>query len=167
MSKRSPTARAQPQPGPAITGICSLRHRTPMGSEVFASFKLGVGQFTKCCVASCPCLASCDCCHDPFIVRKAQTRPPFTGFTQPALPSRCSRSTLTTVCFCARASLGLCVHIGFATPVTRSIIGSSPSSCSGVCGSMVSGISILQTCNVVALLKQRLVLFEHLRSSSP
>ena len=50
------------------------------------------------------CFASCNCCHDPFIVRSAQTRPPFTGFTQLAHPSRCSRSTLTTVCFCARAS---------------------------------------------------------------
>ena len=38
------------------------------------------------------------------------------GFTQLAHPSRCSRSTLTTVCFCAGVSLGLCVHIGFATP---------------------------------------------------
>ena len=34
-------------------------------------------------------------------MRSAQTCPPFTGFTQLAHPSRCSRSTLTTVCFCA------------------------------------------------------------------
>ena len=48
----------------------------------------GVNQFTKfraasChCFASCHCSASCHCCHDPFIVRSAQTRLPFTGFTQ-------------------------------------------------------------------------------------
>ena len=76
--------------------------------KVFANFKLGVSQFTKFCVASChcvapcPCFASCNCCHDPFIVRSAQT---VTGFTQPTHPSRCSRSTLTTVCFCARVSV--------------------------------------------------------------
>ena len=60
-------------------------------------------------------VASCNCCHDPFIVRSAQTCPPFIGFTQLAQPSRCSRSTLTTVCFCARVSVitsGLCVSIG-------------------------------------------------------
>ena len=79
-------------------------HRAFMGSKVFVSFKLGVNQFTNFCVACCHCFASCKCCHDPFIVRSAQTRPPFTGFTQLAHPSRCSRSTLTTVCFCARAS---------------------------------------------------------------
>ena len=27
-------------------------------------------------------LLLCNCCHDPFIVRSAQTRPLFTGFTQ-------------------------------------------------------------------------------------
>ena len=93
--------------------------------KVIASFKLGVSQFTKfrvafCrCCAPCPCFASCTCCHDPFIVRSAQTCPPFTGFTQLAHPSRCSRSTLTTVYFCTRSSScvfspGLCVHFGSA-----------------------------------------------------
>ena len=53
------------------------------------------------CFAPCHCFASCHCCHDPFIVRSAQTRPRFADFTQPAHPSRCSRSTLTIVCFCA------------------------------------------------------------------
>ena len=32
-------------------------------------------------------------------MRSAQTSPPFTGFTQLAHPSRCSRSSLTTFCF--------------------------------------------------------------------
>ena len=39
--------------------------------------------------------------------------PPFTGITQLAHPSRCSRSTLTTVCFCIRVSVftsGLCLY---------------------------------------------------------
>ena len=31
-------------------------------------------------------LLLCHCCHDPFIGRSAQTRPPFTGFTQLAHP---------------------------------------------------------------------------------
>ena len=65
--------------------------------------------------AYCNCFASCHCYHDQFIVRGALTSPPFTGFTQFALPSRCSRSTLTTVCFCARDTVfksGLCVQVG-------------------------------------------------------
>ena len=45
----------------------------------------------------CPCFAHC--CHDPIIVRP-QSCPPFLGFTQFVHPSRCSRSSLTTVCFC-------------------------------------------------------------------
>ena len=56
------------------------------------------------CFEPCPCFASCNCCHDLFIVRSAQTCSPFTGFTQLAHRSRCSRSTLTTFCFCAHVS---------------------------------------------------------------
>ena len=73
----------------------------------------------------------CNCCHDPFIVGSAHTCPPFTGFTELAHPSRCLRSTLTTVCFCIRSSStstsssssssscalispGLCVYFGSA-----------------------------------------------------
>ena len=81
-----------------------------------------------CCLSSCHhrhCFASCNCCHDPFIARSAQTRPQFIGFIQLAHPSRCSRSTLAIVCFCARVSRS-------AAPITRSIIGPPPSSCSGV-----------------------------------
>ena len=111
------------------------------------------------------CCASCNCCHDPLIVKSAQTRPPFTGFSQLAHPSRCSRSTLTAVCFCASVSPGLCVHIGFATRhqihhrLVTFILQWSV-------GSTVSGILIPQTCNVVVVLKQRLAWFQHLRSSS-
>ena len=116
--------------------ICSLCHRAFMGSEVLAKWG-GQSAFTKISRCILPllcshCFASCNCCHDPLIERSAQTRPPFTGFSQLAHPSRCSRSTLTTVCFCASGFSGsLCSH-RVCNPVTRSIIGSSPSSCSGV-----------------------------------
>ena len=56
------------------------------------------------CISPLLLLCNCYCCHDPFIVRSAQTCPPSTGFTQLTHPSRCSRSTLTTVCFCAADS---------------------------------------------------------------
>ena len=105
--------------------VCSLCHRrASVGSKsyrqvrrqsVFEKFRFA---YCTCC-APCHCFASCHRCHDSFIVRSAQTRPPFTGFTQLAHPSRCSRSTLTTVCYCARVSVitsGLCVYIGSATP---------------------------------------------------
>ena len=70
------------------------------GQSVFTKFRAASSH----CVAPRTCFASCNCCHDPFIVRSAQTCPSFTGFTQLAHPSRCSRSTLTTVYFCARVS---------------------------------------------------------------
>ena len=105
VSKRSPMARVQSQPGPDTTGICSLCHLAFMGSFESSSRVRRQSVFTNFRVAYCYSFASCNCCHDPFIVRSAQTRPPFTGFTQLAQPSRCSRSTLTTVCFCARVSL--------------------------------------------------------------
>ena len=86
----------------------SLCHRrASMGSEGSRQVRRQ-SVFTQFRSASCHCFASCICCHDPFIVRNARTRPLFTGFTQLAHPSRCSRSTLTTVC--------LCVHIGSAAP---------------------------------------------------
>ena len=86
---------------PLVSALC--HHRAFMSSEVLAKF--GVSQCSKfraasChCVAPCHCFPSCNCCHAPFIVRSAQTCPPSIGFTQLAHPSRCSRSTLTTVCF--------------------------------------------------------------------
>ena len=128
-------ARVHSQPRPDTTGICSLSSRVH-GSKVPAKF--GVSQCSKIprCILSlrctCPCFASCDCRHDSFIVRSAQTRPPFTGFTQLAHPSRCSRSTLTTVCFCARASLRVSVFTSGLQPRHQTTIGSSPSTCSGV-----------------------------------
>ena len=82
VSKRSPTARVQSQPGPDTTSICSLRHHAFMGIKVFANPKLGVSQFTKFRTGSCHCFASChyfasfDCCHDPFIVRSMVSRIP-------------------------------------------------------------------------------------------
>ena len=118
---------------PPVSALSVIAH--PWALKVLAKWG-GQSVFTKfrvasChCVAPCPCFASFNCCHDPFIVRSAQTRPPFTGFTQLAHPSRCSRSTLTTEGFCARVSVP-CVR-RVCSPVTRSIRGSSPSSCSGV-----------------------------------
>ena len=129
--------------------------------KVVASF--GASQFTKFRVAFVIALhlalvLFCNCCHDPFIVRSAQTCPQFTGFTQFAHPSRCSRSTLTTVCFCIRCSSssprGSVFTLGLQ-PFTRSII-----------GFVRLHLSILQTCNVVVAQKQRLASFQHLRSSS-
>ena len=77
-----------------------------MALQVIASF--GAGKFTKFLVALAitlhlvlTFLCNCCCCHDPFIVRNAQTCPPFIVCTQLPHPSRCSRSTLTTVWFCA------------------------------------------------------------------
>ena len=128
MSKRSPTARVQSQLGPDTTGICSLCHHAFVGTlKVLGKFD--VSQFTKFRAASCHCFASCHCCHDPFIVRSAQTRPPFTGFTQRAHPSRCSRPTLTFRLFCTAGFFGLCSCLD-CNPVTNSVIGSSSSSCS-------------------------------------
>ena len=100
----------------------SVIHAHLWALKVIASFKLGVSQFTKfraafChCFAPCPCFASCNCCHDPFIVSSAQTCPPFTGFTQLAHPSPCSRSTLTTVCFSARSSAPVLVFSSALQP---------------------------------------------------
>ena len=63
----------------------------------------------------------CFFCHDPFIVRRAQTCPPITGFTQLAHPSRCSRSTLATVYFCALDFGSPCVCVpGLQFPSSRS-----------------------------------------------
>ena len=108
--------------------------------EVIANF--GISQFTKfrvafChCFAPCPCFASCNCCHDPLIVRSAQTCPPFTGFTQLAHSSRCSRSMPTTVCFCAlvfSCSRRASVFISGLQPRHRIHHRlRQPSSCSGV-----------------------------------
>ena len=127
------SVRAHTQAGPDTAGICSLQLSSLRIRGLSKFSRSGaVNQCSKfraasChCVAPCPCFASCNSSHDPFIVRSAQTRPPFTGFTQLAHPSRCPRSTLTTVCFC-----------------------------------------ILQTCNVVVVLKQRLASFQHLCSFSP
>ena len=130
-------ALVQTQPGPEKKkSALSVINAHSGALEVLANSKLGVSQFTKfraasChCVAPCLCFASCNCCNDPFIVRKAQTCPPFTGFTQLAHPSRCSRSTLTTVCFSARScrrvplfTPGLCSSTSGLQPFTRSIMG--------------------------------------------
>ena len=99
--------------------VCSLCHHCAFWA-LKAIAKFGVSHRSKYRVAfaialhlALALLCNCYCCHDPFIVRSAQTCPPLIGCTQLSHLSRCSRSTLTTVCFCV---LGL----------------QSPSSCSGV-----------------------------------
>ena len=105
------------------TSVCSLcHHRAFMGWKLSPTLKsVSVYKCSRCilplhCTLPLPLL--CNRCHDPFIVRNAETCPPFIGFTQLAHPSRCSRETLTTVCFCIRSSScalfspGLCVHFG-------------------------------------------------------
>ena len=119
--------RVQPQPGP-LKRLLSVIIAHLWALKVIANSKLGDSPFTKfraaCyCVAPCPCFASRNCCHDPFIVRHAQTCPPLTGFTYLAHPSRFSGTTLITARFSAHASprVSLCSH-QVCNTVTRSII---------------------------------------------
>ena len=141
-----------------------------MGSKSFR--QVGVNQFTKIraahcrCFAPCPCFASCSCfcCHDPFIVRSAQTRPPSTGFTQLAHPSRCSRSTLTIVWFC---SLIFSPGLHFSGSGASSPDPSSARHLVVECGN--HGQKNTNPANlqcVVVILKQRLASFQQLCSSS-
>ena len=74
----------------------------------------------------CSLTLLCSLLSGSFTVKSTQTCPPFIGLTQLAHPSRCSRSTLTTVCFC----FYFCASV--SESAARSIIGSSQSSCSGV-----------------------------------
>ena len=103
--------------------VCSLCHHHAFDSESYrqlqnlasvSSQKIYVA-FCCHCISHCLCFVSCNRCHDPFIVRFAQTCPSFTGFIQLAHPSRCSRSTLTTACSSVVVT-GLCVHIRAAVP---------------------------------------------------
>ena len=73
------------------------------------------------CFAPCSCPVSCNCycCHDPFIVRSAQTCPPFTGFTQP-----CTSVSMFTI------NVDNCLFL-CCSSVNGSVTGSS-SSCIGV-----------------------------------
>ena len=123
VSKRLSMARAQSQ--------SHVRRQS-----VFTNFRVAFCH----CFAPCRYIASCDCCHDPFIVRSAQST--FHWFH-----SACTSVSMFTInadyclfqcsCFPVFTSC-LCVYIGslcsyrVCSPITRSIIGSSPSSCSGV-----------------------------------
>ena len=114
--------RVQSQPGPDTTGICSLCHRAFMGSIKSSRQVRRQSVFTKISRCILPLLCFLPLLSCPFIVRSAQTRQPFTGFTQLA-----SMFTIN-----ADNCLFLCSCLQVCSPVTRSIIGSSPSSCSGV-----------------------------------
>ena len=73
-------------------------------------------------IAPCNCFATCNCCHDR---EKCSNLSPFTGFTQLAHPSPMFTINADNCLF-------LCSCLWVCRPVTRSIMGSSPSSCSGV-----------------------------------
>ena len=121
-------------------------------SQYSRNFVLLVALALLLALALCFCFANC--CHGPFIVRSASNFSTFPSvFTQFVHPSRCSRSTLTTVCFCfcfsvsdsaASAPHPSSAHIGFAVfyigVVTLHQIHHrlrQPSSCSGGVGSLV------------------------------
>ena len=103
-------ALVQTQPGTEL--------RTFMGSlKILANVNLGVSQFTKFRVASCHCSASCYCSHALFIVRSVKlvhsSQVQLSVSLSFSHPSRCSRSTLAIVCFCALYSVstsGLCLY---------------------------------------------------------
>ena len=98
------TAHVPSQPGPgkasALSVILARRWALDWALQVMRQIGRSVSFHEISCgllLLLCPCFD--DCCHDPFIVRSTQTCPPFLVFTQFMHPSRCSRSTLTTVCF--------------------------------------------------------------------
>ena len=107
------TTRAPSQPGLGKASALSLRHpRASLGSESCSrNFVWLVALALLLALAHCPCFAHY--CHDPLIARKCLKHVHlFLGFTQFVHPSRCSRSTLTTVCFCFCASVSGEVCIG-------------------------------------------------------
>ena len=69
------------QTGPDTASVSSLQLSS---SRIRGLQKLSpsgtVSQCANFCVGPCPCFASCNCCHDPFSVRNAQTCPSFIGF---------------------------------------------------------------------------------------
>ena len=77
--------------------------------------------------------------HDPFIVRSAKLVHHSMVSLSVAPPSRCLRPTLIIVCFCAAAPSPA------RSPARRHL--------AVECGSMINRIRILQTCNVVVVLK--------------
>ena len=105
-------ARVQSQPSPVKASAISLCHPRHWALKVIRQELRSVSlhEISHClllllCRSSAYCPSFTHCCHDPFIVRSTQTCPPFHGFIQLAHPSRCSRSTLTTVSFCFCASV--------------------------------------------------------------
>ena len=95
--------------------------------KVTDNFGVGLFKISRCILPlRCNLPLSCflHFCHDPSIVRSAQTCPPFDGFTQFVHPSRCSRSTLTTVCFLVfRDHVESLYSNRIRITVTRSLLG--------------------------------------------
>ena len=151
-----------------VSALSSCHHRASVGSEVFAKF--GVSQCSQnfalhhaFALHLAIALLLCKCCHDPFIVRSAQTCPPFTGFH-----SACTFVSMLTInadnCLflCSCFSQVSVFTSGLQTQIHHSLV---TFILLWSVGSMASRIPILQTC-IVVVLKQRLVSFQHLRSSS-
>ena len=132
-----------------------------MGPQKLSAKSGGQSGFKiSCCVchcfAPCPYIASCHCfcCHDPFIVMNLNLS------TTHWFHSACTSVSMFTINVNNRLfSAPLISVLLVCVPELQ-----SPSSCS--VGSMVSRMPILQTCTVVVAPKQRLVLFQHLHSSS-
>ena len=137
-------ALVQTQPGPEKkkTSDCSLCHhgaffglKAITNIEVSQCLQNFALHFAMTLLLALALL--CNCCHDPFIVRRAQTCPPFTGFTQLAHPSRGSRSTRLFLCSSFLLLVLLfprgSVFTSGLQPFTRSVIGFVTFiSCSGV-----------------------------------
>ena len=144
-----------------------------------------------CCSCFAPCFAHCSCvapcCHDPFIVRSASNLS-----TVPWLPSVCASVSMFTIntdhclflflflCWCLRLYIGflciyrgLCVRVGSVCTSWGCSLLPDPSYASlgfilwWSVGPMVLQNTHLCNLNNIAVLKQRLASFQHLRNSSP
>ena len=119
-------------------------------------------------VAPCPCFASCHCCPDPFIVREV---PKLVHRSLVSLSLHISVLMFTT-------NVDICLFLCHNFPCTFLLCYVFVSGLQSShqlrdqfvivillwsVGSMVSRIPILQTCNVVEVLKHRLASFQHLR----
>ena len=143
VSKRSPMARAQSQPGPEKASALSAIARSWTPSQVLAKFGVSLcSQNFALHVAIALHLALAL----SWSVHREKC-------SHSSTAHQCTRSTLSTVCFCSRASHRVSVFTSGLQPrreihhklVTFILLWSE--------GSMVSRIPFLQTCNVVVVLK--------------
>ena len=144
----------QPRPGRCAN------HRPPNSSSrpVVGSFSNRQGatnQCSRCYSLHMACFSFSSSLffslHGPFNVRSAQLFHRSSGFTQLLLPSGWSQPVLTLVCFCFLFWIS---DVASIQQMSHHLVVE--------CGTMVSRISILQTCNDVVVLKQSLASFQHL-----